>query len=49
MEQFDRPKKEIWLQREAWIDNLIEESETGCYLVSVEARQAEAKKYGRLF
>lgn len=34
MDLSECPDKEVWLQREAWIDKLIEDSETGCYLVS---------------
>lgn len=34
MDLFEPPNRDIWLQREAWIDKLIEDSELGSYLVS---------------
>lgn len=34
MDLFEHPSKELWIQREEWLDKLIEESEVGSYLVS---------------
>ena len=34
MDLIEPPNRDIWLQREAWIDKLLEDSEAGSYLVS---------------
>ena len=34
MDLFEHPSKELWLQRDEWLDKLIEESEVGSYMVS---------------